>query len=111
MSIFDTLVIISFLFIVFLFFLSNFLYQRLNICLEGIKDLRSFNEKSFELIKDLEKEVSQYRYITESTQENQNNLKEKFKELQRSFLALKETATELQSAHKTKKAVLDLMKR
>ena len=111
MSIFDTLVIISFLFIIFLFFLSNFLYQRLNICLEGIKDIRSFTEKSFEIIQDLEKEVSQYRYITENTKENQNNLKEKFKELQRSFKALKETATELQSAHKTKKAVLDLMKR
>ena len=67
--------------------------------------------KSFELIKDLEKEVSQYRYITENSQEDQNNLKEKFKELERSFKTLKETATELQSAHKTKKAVLDLMKR
>ena len=82
----------------------------MNICLEGIKDIKSFNEKTFELIKDLDNKVSQYRYITENTQEDQNNLKEKFKELERSFQALKETATELQSAHKTKKAVLDLMK-
>ena len=111
MSVFDTVAIISFLFVVFFIFFFDFLYKKLKVCFERIKDLERFNEKTFEIIQDLANEVSQYRKTTENIQDNQNNLDESFKELKASFRTLKETATELQSAHQTKKAVLDLMKR
>ena len=110
MNIFYTLVIISFSSVVFLFFFFNFLYKKLIVCFEEIKEIKQFNEENFEVIQNLKEKVSEYRIITENIQENQRNLDENFKNLQISFQVLKETATELQSAHQTKKAMLDLMK-
>ena len=110
MNIFDTLAIISFLSVVFLIFFFDFLYKKLKVCFERIEDLERFNEKTFEIIQDLTEKNSEYRVITENIQDNQNNLDESFKELKASFRTLKETATAVQSAHQTKKAVLDLMK-
>ena len=111
MNIFDTLVIISFSSVVFLFSSANFLYKKLLICLEEITEIKRLNEKTSVVIQDLSEEVYRYRLITEDIQDNQKNLDESFKNLEDSFKTLKETATELQSAHQTKKAVLDFMKR
>jgi len=110
MSIFYILIIFSFLLIVFLFVFSHFLYQRLNLLLEQFREINIFHEETLKRIQNLTAEVSQYRQITESIQDSQRNLNESFKRLEQSFQALKVTATELQSAHQTKKAVLDLMK-
>ena len=103
MGIFETLVIISFASIVFLFFLFNFLYKELTSCLEKIKEITLFNEETSKAIQDIKEKVSEYSIITENIQENQENLN-------KSFQTLKETAIELQSAHQSKKAVLDLLK-
>ena len=78
---------------------------------EEIKDIKQFNEETFEIIKNLKEKIYGYRITIENIQENQKNLKESFKELKTSFRTLKETATAVQSAHQTKKAMLDLMKR
>ncbi|MCZ0932911.1 MAG: hypothetical protein OXJ52_07155 [Oligoflexia bacterium] len=110
MSIFDNLTVISFLLAVFLIFFSNFLYQKLMTSLGDIEELKRFKEESFDLIKNLEARIYEYRIITEKTEQNQKDLKEHFERLNDSFQALKRTATELQSAHQTKKAMLDFMK-
>ena len=110
MNILDILVIISFSFVVFLFFFLNFLYKKLMVCFEEIKGIKRFNEETFETIQDLKLKDTEYRIITENIQDNQRNLDESFGQLKASFQNLKETATELQSAHQTKKAMLDLMK-
>ena len=110
MSIFDNLAVISFLLAVLFIFLSNFLYKKLTTCLEDLQELKRFKEEIFELIKNLEGKIYEYRIITEKTEDNQKNLKEHFERLNYSFQTLKQTATELQSAHQTKKAMLDFMK-
>ena len=103
MGVFETLVILSFISIVSLFFLFNFLYKELTFCLEKIKEITLFNEKTSETIHNLKEKVSEYSILVEKIEENQRNLN-------RSFKTLKETATELQLAHQTKKAMLDLIK-
>ena len=50
MSIFDTLIIISFLFVVSLIFFFDFLYKKLKVCFERIKDIEKINEETFEAI-------------------------------------------------------------
>ncbi|MCZ0932632.1 MAG: hypothetical protein OXJ52_05725 [Oligoflexia bacterium] len=110
MSIFDNLAVISFLLAVFLIFFSNFLYKKLITSLEDLQQLKRFKEETFELIKNLETRIYEYRIITERTEQNQKDLKEHFERLGDSFRTLKQTATELQSAHQTKKAMLDFMK-
>ena len=110
MSIFHTLVIISFLCIVFLFFIFNFLYKKWISCFEEIEKINYFNEKTFKAIQSIKEKVSECGITTENAQRSQTHLEEKFRELERSFQTLKETATQIQLAHKTKKAVLDLMK-
>ena len=110
MNIFEALIIISFLLVVSLIFFFDFLYKKLKVCFERIKDIEKINEETFEAIRSLEIENTEHRIITENIQTNQNNLDESFGELKTSFQALKETATELQSAHQAKKAMLDLMK-
>ncbi len=80
------------------------------ISLEDLEDLKRFKEETFDLIKNLETRIYEYRIITEKTEESQKDLKEHFKNLDYSFQTLKQTATELQSAHQTKKAMLDFMK-
>ena len=110
MGIFDNLAVISFLLAVFLIFFFNFLYKKLMSCLENLQELKKFKEETFDLIKNLEARIYEYRIITEKTEENQKDLKEHFEKLDDSFQTLKQTATELQSAHQTKKAMLDFMK-
>ena len=109
MSIFDILITISFLSVVFLFFFLNLLYKKLIVSLEEIKEIKQSNEKAFETIQELEEKIFEYRIITENIQENQNNLDKSFEKLESSFQVLKETATALQSAHQTKKAMLDII--
>ena len=111
MGIFDILIIISFSSVVFSFVFFNFLYKKLMACFEDIKEIRQFNEENFEAIQDLKEKISEYRIITENIQINQRNLDESFGQLKTSFQNLKETATAIQSAHQTKKAMLDLIKR
>ena len=110
MSIFYNLAVISFLLAVSLTFFSNFLYKKLTTCLEDLQELKRFKAETFELIKNLGRRIDEYRIITEKTEENQKDLKEHFEKLDDSFQTLKRTATELQSAHQTKKAMLDFMK-
>ena len=111
MSVFDTLIIISFSSVVFLFLLFNFLYKKLIVSLEEIKEIKQFHEEAFEVIQNLKEKIYGYRIIIENIQENQKNLDESFKELKTSFQTLKETAIAVQSVHQTKKVMLDLMKR
>ena len=111
MSLFDNLIIISFLLAVSLAVFSNFLYKKWLSCSEEIEKIKHFNEETFEMIQNLSEKISQYRIITEQIETKQRNLNESFQKLEDSFQILKETATELQSAHQTKKAVLDFMKR
>ena len=110
MGVFDTLIIISFSSTVFFFFLFNFLYKRLIVSLEEIKELKQSHEEAFETIQELKKKVYEYQIITESIRENQDDLNKSFEKLEGSFQILKETATAIQSAHQTKKAMLDLIK-
>ena len=110
MDIFYNLAFISFLPAVFLIFFSNFLYKKLINCLEDLRELKRFKEGIFDLIKNIEARIDEYRIITEKTEENQKNLKEYFERLDYSFRTLKQTAAKLQSAHQTKKAMLDFMK-
>lgn len=110
MGVFDTLIIISFSSTVFFFFLFNFLYKKLIVSLEEIKELKQSHEESFETIQELKKKVYEYQIIIESIRENQDDLNKSFKKLEGSFQILKETATAIQSAHQTKKAMLDLIK-
>ena len=81
------------------------------VCFEEIKEIKQFHEEIFEVIQNLKEKIYGYRIIIENIQENQKNLDESCKELKTSFQTLKETATAVQSAHQTKKAMLDLMKR
>ena len=110
MNIFNNLAVISFLLAVFLIFFFNFLYKKLMSYLADLQELKRFKEENFDLIKNLEGKIYEYRMITERTEENQKDLKEHFKRLDYSFQTLKQTATELQSAHQIKKAMLDFMK-
>ena len=70
MSMFHTLVIISFLCIVFLLFISNFLYKKWLSCFEEIKKINYFNKKTFKAIQDIKEKVSECGIITENTQDN-----------------------------------------
>ena len=110
MGIFDILITISFLSVVFLFFFLNLLYKKLIVSLEEIKELKQSSEEIFETIQEFEEKISEYRIITENIRENQDDLNKIFEKLEGSFQVLKETATALQSAHQTKKAMLDLIK-
>ena len=110
MDFFYSLIIVSFSLSIFLFISFNFLYKKLMVCFEEIKQIKQFNEETFETIQDLNLKNTEHRIITEDIQTNQRNLNESFGQLETSFQTLKETATELQSAHQTKKAMLDLMK-
>ena len=110
MSLFDNLVIISFVLAVFLILFSNFLHKKLVSCLEDLQELKRFKEDTFEFIKSLEQKIYEYKIAVENITEGQENLNEHFKSIEQSFRELKETAKELQSAHHTKKALLDFMK-
>ena len=79
-------------------------------CLQELKELQRFKEETSNLIKDLKEIVYEYRIITAQTKENQDNLNHSFEKLEDSFRNLKQTATEIQSAQQTKKAMLDFMK-
>ena len=111
MVVFYIFSILAFLSIVFLLFLSFILFHRMNACLETAQETRRFHERVLNKTQDLEKEVSLYKEITEGIQHKMRNLQREFEHLQRTFKDLKETAVELQSAHQTRKAMLDLMKR
>ena len=110
MGIFDILITVSFLSVVFLFFFLNLLYKKLIVSLEETKEIKQSHKEAFETIQELEEKISEYRIITENIQENQSTLDKSFEKLEGSFQVLKETATALQSAHQTKKAMLDLIK-
>ena len=107
----NTLIVVSFLIVVFLTIFSNFLYKKLMICIEKITELKRSNEDVFDAFKKLEDQVSECGNITAINQQKQNNLEERFNKLEKSLYALKETATEIKSAQQTKKAILDFMKR
>ena len=47
----SVLILISFIIVVFLTVFSNFLYQKLMICIEEIKELKRFNEDTFKAFK------------------------------------------------------------
>ena len=79
-------------------------------CLADLQEMKRFKEETFDLIKNLEARIYEYRISTEKTEGNQKDLKEHFEKLDYNFQTLKQTATELQSAHQTKKAMLDFMK-
>ena len=104
MMVFYIFALLTFLSIVFLLFLSWVVFQKMDASLEVAKEVRVFHEKALSKIQELFKEVSKYKDISETTQFSQE-------ELEKEFDDLKETATKLQSAHKTRRAVLDLMKR
>ena len=104
MTVFYIFASLAFLSIVFLLFLSWVLFQRMGDCLEVAERVKIFHERALNSIQDLAKKVSEYRDISKTTKFRQE-------ELESAFDALKETATELQSAHKTRRTVLDLMKR
>ena len=103
MTVFYIFAVLAFLSVCLLLFLSSLLFNRMNDCLETAQAARRFYEKTLENAKNLEKEVLEYRQITEDTQSRQNDLELAFKDL-------KETALALQSAHQARKAVLDLMR-
>ena len=107
----NTLIIVSFIAVIGLAVGSNFLYQKLMLCIEEIKELKRFNEDVFKAFKSLEAQVLNCDNITKITEQRQNDLEESFKALDKSLSALKETALEIKSAEKTKKAILDFIKR
>ncbi|MDE0092578.1 MAG: hypothetical protein OXN83_04765 [Oligoflexia bacterium] len=107
----NTLIVISFIAVIGLAVGSNFLYQKLILCIEEIKELKRFNEDIFKAFKNLENQVSDCENITNLIQQRQNNLEESFNKLEKSLSTLKETALEIKSAQQTKKAILDFIKR
>ena len=104
MTVFYIFVSLTFLFIVLLLILSWVLFHRIDTCLDVAETAKAFHYRALNSIQDLAKKVSEYKDISETTKFNQE-------ELEKAFDDLKETATELQAAHKTKRAVLDLMRR
>ena len=99
-----SLTIISFLFSVSLAVFSNFLYKKGNICLEEIKEIKSF-------IQNLGDQFLEYRVIKEKIQEDQESLENSLNKLESEFQVLKETATEIRAVQQTKKAMLDFINR
>ena len=64
-------------------------------CLENLQELKKLKEEDFNLIKNLEARIYEYRIITKKIEENQKDLKKYFERLDDSFQTLKQTATEL----------------
>ena len=104
MTVFYIFASLAFLSIILLLILSWVLFHRIDICLDVAERAKVFHERALNSIQDLAKKVSEYKDISEITKFRQE-------ELERAFDDLKETAIELQAAHQTKRAVLDLMKR
>ena len=104
MTVFYIFAALAFLSILILLALSLILFQRIDICLEVADRTKVFHERALNSIQDLAKQVSEYRDISKTIKFSQE-------ELEKNFDDLKETATELQAAHRNKKAILDLMRR
>ena len=104
MTVFYIFVSLTFLSIVLLLILSLVLFHKIDVCLDVAETAKSFHYRALNSIQDLAKKVSEYKEISDTTKFRQE-------ELEKTFDDLKETATELQAAHKTKRAVLDLMRR
>ena len=74
------------------------------MCLKVADRVTVFHERALNSIQGLAKQVSEYKDISKT-------IKFRQEELESTFDDLKETATELQAAHRNKKAILDLMRR
>ena len=57
--------------VVFFTFFFNFLYKKLTAYLEELQELKRFKEETFNLIKNLEAGIDEYRITTEKTEDNQ----------------------------------------
>ena len=93
-----SILIISIL-VCFIIISFKFIYDKI---LVQIEELQHCNKDVFKAFKSLEDQVLKY-------QRKQEDLEESFTELKISFQELKEIATEIKSAERTKKAILELI--
>ena len=96
--------VLIFLLIIYLFFVSFDLFAKMDESISTANELYQFNKKTVEEVQRFYKEVSEYKEIADKT-------KYKQEDLERTFSELKETATQFQLLHRSRTAMLDLMKR
>ena len=96
--------VLIFLLIIFLFYISLSLFDRMDQSISTANELYQFNKKTVEEAREFYKEVSGYKGIADE-------IKYKQEDLERTFSELKETATQFQLLHRSRTAMLDLMKR
>jgi len=72
--------------------------------ISAVDELYQFNKKTVEEVRVFYKEVSEYKEIADK-------IKYKQEDLERTFSELKETATQFQLLHRSRTAMIDLMKR
>ena len=96
--------VLIFLLIIYLFFVSADLFAKMDKSISAVDELYQFNKKTVEEVRVFHKEVSEYKEIADK-------IKYKQEDLERTFSELKETAEQFQLLHRSRTAMLDLMKR
>ena len=96
--------VLIFILIIFLFYISLSLFDKMDQSISTANELYQFNTKTVEEVQKFYKEVSEYKEIADE-------IKYKQEDLERTFSELKETATQFQLLHRSRTAMLDLMKR
>lgn len=96
--------VLIFILIIFLFYISLSLFDKMDQSISTANELYQFNKKTVEEVRVFHKAVSEYKEIADK-------IKYKQEDLERTFSELKETATQFQLLHKSRTAMLDLMKR
>ena len=96
--------VLIFILIIFLFLTSFSLFAKMDESISAANELYQFNKKTVEEVREFYKEVSEYKGIADE-------IKYKQEDLERTFFELKKTATQFQLLHRSRTAMLDLMKR
>ena len=96
--------VLIFILIIFLFLTSFSLFAKMDESISAANELHQFNKKTVEEVRKFYKEVSKYKEIADE-------IKYKQEDLERTFSELKKTATQFQLLHRSRTAMLDLMKR
>ena len=96
--------VLIFILIIYLFFVSFDLFAKMDESISAVNELHQLHRKTVEEVRVFYKEVSEYKEIADE-------IKYKQEDLERTFSELKKTATQFQLLHRSRTAMLDLMKR
>lgn len=102
--IFNILAVLIFLFTIGLLLLSFSLFTKIDETITTANDLQRLHRKTVEDFRELYDKVSKYKQVADEIHFKQE-------ELESTFSKLEKTATQFQLLHRSRIAMLDLMKR